>query len=100
MKITVAGAGWHGSTLAFRMAGGYADEVVMVDVVEGKPQGLALDMMHGRALEGFATRVVGTNRYDETEGSSVCVIAAGHRREAGMRPAATCSTSTPRWSPR
>ena len=56
----------------------------MVDVVEGKPQGLALDMMHGRALEGFPTRIIGTNRYAETAGSSVCVIAAGERRSAGM----------------
>jgi malate dehydrogenase len=85
MKITVAGAGWHGSTLAFRIAAaGFADEVVMVDVVEGKPQGLALDMMHARALDGFKTRIIGTNRYAETRGSSVCVIAAGQRRAAGM----------------
>ena len=85
MKITIAGAGAHGSTLAYRIAaGGYADEVVHDRHRRGPAQGLALDMMHGRALEGFATRVVGTNRYDETEGSAVCVIAAGHRREAGM----------------
>ena len=85
MKITVVGAGWHGSTLAYRIAAGnYADEVVMVDVVEGKPQGLALDMMHSRAIEGFVTRITGTNRYTETAGSDVCVIAAGERRSAGM----------------
>jgi malate dehydrogenase len=85
MKITVVGAGWHGSTLAFRIASaGYAEEVVMVDVVEGKPQGLALDMMHCRAIDGFPTRIIGTNRYGETEGSSLCVIAAGQRRSAGM----------------
>jgi malate dehydrogenase len=85
MKITVAGAGWHGSTLAFRIAAaGYADEVVLVDVVEGKPQGLALDMMHARALGGFRTSVIGTNRYTETQGSAVCIIAAGERRAAGM----------------
>jgi malate dehydrogenase len=85
VKITVAGAGWHGSTLAFRIAtAAYADEVVMVDVVEGKPQGLALDMMHARALDGFRTSIVGTNRYADTGGSAVCVIAAGERRAAGM----------------
>jgi malate dehydrogenase len=85
MKITIAGAGWHGSTLAYRIASaGYAEEVVMVDVVEGKPQGLALDMMHGRALDGFTTRIIGTNGYVETTDSSVCVIAAGERRAAGM----------------
>lgn len=85
MKITIAGAGWHGSTLAFRIAlSGYADEVMMVDVVEGKPHGLALDMMHGRAIDGFPTRIVGTNRYADTAGSTICVIAAGERRAAGM----------------
>ena len=85
MKISIAGAGWHGSTLAYRIAAGdYADEVVMVDIVEGKPQGLALDMMHGRAIDGFRTRIVGTNRYAETAGSAVCVVAAGARRAAGM----------------
>jgi malate dehydrogenase len=85
MKVTIAGAGWHGSTLAFQIAkGGYADEVVMVDVVEGKPQGLALDMMHSRAIDGFRTRIVGTNRYDDTATSAICVVAAGERRSAGM----------------
>ena len=85
MKISIAGAGWHGSTLAYRIASGnYVDEVVMVDTVEGKPQGLALDMMHSRAIDGFRTRIVGTNRYADTAGSNVCVVAAGARRAAGM----------------
>ena len=57
----------------------------MTDIVEGRPQGLALDMMHARAIEGFSdTGWSGTNRYDETAGSALCVIAAGQRREAGM----------------
>ena len=85
MKISIAGAGWHGSTLAYRIASaGYADEVVMVDTLEGRPQGLALDMMHSRAMDGFRTRIVGTNRYADTAGSAVCVVAAGARRAAGM----------------
>ena len=85
MKITIAGAGAHGSMLAFRLAAGdYADEVVMTDILEGRPQGLALDMMHARAIDGFKTTVIGTNGYKETAGSSVCVIAAGQRREPGM----------------
>src|SRR6266545_7158827 len=85
MKITIAGVGAHGSTLAYRVAAaGYIDEVVMTDIVEGRPQGLALDMMHARAIDGFHSRVIGTNRYDETAESSVCVIAAGQRRGAGM----------------
>ncbi|MFZ4515931.1 MAG: malate dehydrogenase [Acidimicrobiia bacterium] len=85
MKVTVVGAGFYGSTLVQRIAeGDYVDEVVMVDIVEGKPQGLALDMMQTRSLEGFETRVVGTNTYDETESSDVCVITAGLPRKPGM----------------
>ena len=85
MKISIAGAGWHGSTLAYRIAvADIVDEVVMVDVVEGKPQGLALDMMHGRAIDGFHTTIIGTNTYADTAGSAVCVVAAGARRAAGM----------------
>ena len=85
MKITIAGAGAHGSMLAFRLAArDYADEVVMTDVLEGRPQGLALDMMHARAIDGFKTTVIGTNGYKETSGSTVCVITAGQRREPGM----------------
>lgn len=85
MKITVVGAGFYGSTLVQRIAeAGYADEVVMTDIIEGKPQGLALDIMQSRSIEGFDTRVVGTNGYDETEGSDVCVITAGLPRKPGM----------------
>ena len=85
MKITVVGAGFYGSTLAQRVAeGGYADEVVLTDIVEGRPQGLALDLMQSRPIAGFETRVVGTNRYDETAGSDVCVVTAGVPRKPGM----------------
>ena len=85
MKITVAGAGFYGSTLAERIAErGYADEVVLTDIVEGRPQGLALDIMQSGPLEGFDTRVVGTNGYGETAGSEVCVITAGVARKPGM----------------
>ncbi|MGH9188607.1 MAG: malate dehydrogenase [Acidimicrobiales bacterium] len=85
MKVTIAGAGFYGSTLAQKVAeGGYADEVVLTDVVEGRPQGLALDLMQSRPLVGFGARVVGTNGYDETAGSDVCVITAGVARKPGM----------------
>lgn len=85
MKVTVVGAGFYGSTTVQRIAeAGYADEVVMVDIVEGKPQGLALDMMQSRSIEGFDTRIVGTNGYDETAGSDICVITAGLPRKPGM----------------
>jgi malate dehydrogenase len=85
LKITVVGCGFYGSTLVQRIAeAGYADEVVMTDIIEGKPQGLALDMMQSRPIEGFETRIVGTNGYDETAGSDVCVITAGVARKPGM----------------
>lgn len=85
MKVTIVGAGFYGSTTVQRIAeGNYVDEVVMVDIVEGKPQGLALDMMQTRSIEGFDTRIVGTNGYEETANSDICVITAGLPRKPGM----------------
>jgi malate dehydrogenase len=85
MKVTVVGAGKYGSTTVQRLAEkDVADEIVMTDIVEGLPQGLALDMNQSRPLEGFGTRVVGTNGYQETAGSDVCVITAGLPRKPGM----------------
>jgi malate dehydrogenase len=85
MKITVVGVGFYGSTLAQRIAeADIADEVVMVDIIEDKPQGLALDMMQSRPIERFETRIVGSNGYEETAGSDVCVITAGLPRKPGM----------------
>lgn len=85
MKVTVVGAGKYGSTTVQRLAeADICDEIVMVDIVEGLPQGLALDMMQSRSIEGFHTRITGTNDYDATAGSSVCVITAGLPRKPGM----------------
>jgi malate dehydrogenase len=85
MKVTVVGAGFYGSTTAQRVAEqGWADEVVLTDIVEGKPQGLALDMMQSRSIEGFETRITGTNTYQETAGSDLCVVTAGFPRKPGM----------------
>jgi malate dehydrogenase len=85
MKVTVVGAGKYGSTTVQRIAEKQlADEVVMTDIVEGLPQGLALDMNQSRPIEGFETRVVGTNGYEESAGSDVCVITAGLPRKPGM----------------
>ncbi|HZD73117.1 MAG TPA: malate dehydrogenase [Actinomycetota bacterium] len=85
MKVTVIGAGKYGSTTVQRIAEkGLADEVVMTDIIEGLPQGLALDMNQSRSIEGFETRVMGSNGYQETTGSDVCVITAGVPRKPGM----------------
>jgi malate dehydrogenase len=85
MKVTVVGAGKYGSTTVQRLAEkDVADEIVMTDIVEGLPQGLALDMNQSRPLEGFRTRVVGSNSYEPTAGSDVCVVTAGLPRKPGM----------------
>lgn len=84
-KVTVVGAGKYGSTTAQRLAeADIADEVVMTDIVEGLPQGLALDMNQARPLEGYRTMVTGTNDYADTAGSDVVVITAGLPRKPGM----------------
>lgn len=84
-KITVVGAGKYGSTAVQRLAGwDIADEVVMTDIVEGLPQGLALDMNQSRPIEGYRTRVIGTNDYRATAGSDVAIITAGLPRKPGM----------------
>lgn len=85
MKITIVGAGKYGSTTAQRVAeAGYADEVVLTDIVEGLPQGLALDMNQSRPIEGHRTKVIGTNDYADTAGSDVVVVTAGKPRKPGM----------------
>ena len=84
-KITVVGAGHVGATCAQRIAEKeLAREVVMVDVVEGVPQGKGLDQWQSGPVEGFDTRVVGTNDYDATEGSDIFVVTAGIARKPGM----------------
>jgi malate dehydrogenase len=84
-KITVVGAGNVGATTAQRIAEKeLARTVVMVDVAEGIPQGKGLDQYQSAPVEGFDTRVVGSNGYDETAGSEVVVITAGIARKPGM----------------
>ena len=83
-KITVVGAGNVGGTTAQRLAEKDAYDVVLVDIVEGVPQGKALDISQAGPVCGYSTRVVGTNGYDETAGSSVAVITSGIPRKPGM----------------
>jgi len=85
MKITVIGAGNVGATAAQRIAEKeLANEVVLVDIVEGVPQGKGLDMYESAPVEGFDTVVTGTNTYDATAGSDIVVITAGIPRKPGM----------------
>ncbi|HEY9450863.1 MAG TPA: malate dehydrogenase [Gemmatimonadaceae bacterium] len=84
-KITVVGAGNVGATTAQRLAEKeLARTVVMVDVVEGVPQGKALDQWESAPIEGFDSHVVGTNRYDESADSDIVVVTAGIARKPGM----------------
>ena len=84
-KITVVGAGNVGATTAQRVAEKeLARTVVMVDVVEGIPQGKGLDQWQSAPIEGFDSRIIGTNSYDETAGSDVVIITAGIARKPGM----------------
>ena len=84
-KVTVVGAGNVGSNTARRVAeSNLCDEVVMIDIVEGLPQGLALDINQSAPVEGFETLVTGTNDYADTAGSGVVVITAGLPRKPGM----------------
>ncbi|MDQ1625411.1 MAG: malate dehydrogenase, partial [Actinomycetota bacterium] len=90
-KVTVVGAGFYGSTTAQRLAEyDVFAEVVLTDIVEGKPEGLALDMNQSRPIEGFETKVVGQTTgadgegYQAIAGSDIVVITAGLPRKPGM----------------
>jgi malate dehydrogenase len=83
-KITVVGAGNVGATCAQRLAERDYADVVLVDIVEGLPQGKALDMNQSGPVVGYEAQVVGTNGYDETAGSEIVVITSGSPRKPGM----------------
>jgi malate dehydrogenase len=90
-KVTVVGAGFYGSTTAQRLAEyDVFETVVLTDIIEGKPAGLALDLNQSRPIEGFETKVVGATTgpngegYEAIEGSDVVIITAGLPRKPGM----------------
>jgi len=83
-KITVVGAGNVGATLVQRLAERDYADIVMVDIVEGLPQGKALDLRESGPILGYDTYITGTNTYKETAGSDVCVITSGLPRKPGM----------------
>ena len=83
-KITVVGAGNVGATTAQRLLEkGYAD-IVLVDIIEGLPQGKALDMLQAGPIVGYDSQIVGTNSYEDTADSDIVVITAGIPRKPGM----------------
>jgi malate dehydrogenase len=90
-KVTVVGAGFYGSTTAQRLAEyDIFETVVLTDIIEGKPAGLALDLNQARAIEGYGTKVIGASTgpngegYEAIEGSDVVVVTAGLPRKPGM----------------
>jgi len=90
-KVTVVGAGFYGSTTAQRIAEyNIVDEVVLTDILDGKPEGIALDLNQSRSIEGFETKIIGQTTtvdgqgYEAIAGSDVVVITAGLPRKPGM----------------
>ena len=84
MKITVVGCGFVGQTTAMRILEKGLGDVVLIDIVEDKPQGLALDLKEAAPVEGYEPTIVGTNDYADTAGSDLVVITAGFPRQPGM----------------
>ncbi|HEX9717727.1 MAG TPA: malate dehydrogenase [Actinomycetota bacterium] len=84
MRVTVVGSGFVGQTTAMRLAQKGLAEVVLIDIIEGLPQGLALDIRESSPIEGFEPNVTGTNDYADTAGSDVVIVTAGFPRQPGM----------------
>jgi malate dehydrogenase len=84
MRVTVVGAGFVGATTAMRVVQKGLAEVVLIDIIEGLPQGIALDMKQSSPVEGFEPLITGTADYADTAGSDVVVITAGLPRQPGM----------------
>ncbi len=84
MKVTVVGSGFVGQTTAMRILEKGLGEVCLIDIIEGKPQGLALDLRQAAPVEGYEPSIVGTNDYADTAGSDIVVITAGFPRQPGM----------------
>ncbi len=83
-KITIIGAGAVGATAAQRIAEKELGDVIMTDIVEGLPQGKALDLLEAGPLLGYDSNIIGTNDYKDIDGSDVVVITAGIARKPGM----------------
>jgi malate dehydrogenase len=83
-KLSIIGAGHVGATIAHWVAAKELGDIVLVDIVEGLPQGKALDLLEAGPIEGFDLCIVGANGYEETEGSDIVVLAAGVPRKPGL----------------
>ncbi|MGZ5353124.1 MAG: malate dehydrogenase [Actinomycetota bacterium] len=84
MRVTVVGSGFVGQSTAMRLVQRGLGDVVLIDIVVGLPQALALDIKQSAPIVGFEPTIVGTNDYADTAGSDVVVITAGYPRQPGM----------------
>ncbi|MFZ5647181.1 MAG: malate dehydrogenase [Bacillota bacterium] len=108
-KITVVGSGNVGATCAHWAAAKELGDIVLIDVVEGVPQGKALDLMEAAPIEGYDCNIIGTNNYEDTAGSDLVVITAGIARKPGMsrddllstnaKIVASCAEQAAKYSP-
>ena len=83
-KVTVVGAGFVGATCARRIIEKDLADVVLIDIIEGLPQGRALDLMESAPIEGYSAQIIGTNDYEDTKNSDIVVVTAGIARKPGM----------------
>jgi len=83
-KIALIGSGMIGGTLAHLCALKGLGDIVLFDIVEGLPQGKALDLIEAGPIEGYDCDIIGTNKYDDIEGADVCIVTAGLPRKPGM----------------
>lgn len=83
-KITIVGAGFVGATAVQRIAEKELGALVLIDIIEGMPQGKALDLMQSGPILGFDANILGTNDYSDIEGSDLVIITAGIARKPGM----------------
>src|SRR5215510_7718699 len=95
-KIALIGAGNIGGSMAHLALLKGLGDVVLFDVIEGLPQGKALDLSHAGPVEGFDGNVIGTNNYEDIAGADVCIVTAGIARKPGM----SWSEPTPKSSAR
>ena len=92
-KVTVIGAGNVGATTAQRIAESGLADVILVDIVEGLPQGKGLDLAEAAPVMGHDARIIGTNNYDDTKGSDIIVVTSGIARKPGMSRDALINTN-------
>jgi malate dehydrogenase len=83
-KVTIVGAGFVGATTAHWLAAKEISDIVLVDIIEGMPQGKGLDLFEASPIEGFDVNVLGTNDYADTANSDIVVVTAGVPRKPGM----------------